>query len=149
MLQVSEMTVLVVGLGGIGAQVARMLSALGASVIGTSRHARPVDHVDRIIHVEEIADTVADVDAIVLTLPGTAATEKLIGVDVLAKVRPGTIVVRRWAAAPSSTRTRSLKHYAMVGSASPLSMCSPLSRYLLRAHCGRSPMCWSARTRRP
>jgi phosphoglycerate dehydrogenase-like enzyme len=93
MQQVSEMTVLVVGLGGIGAQVARKLSALGASVIGTSRHARPVDHVDRIIHVEEIADTVADVDAIVLTLPGTAATEKLIGVDVLAKVRPGTILV--------------------------------------------------------
>ena len=42
MRQVSEMTVLVVGLGGIGAEVARRLSGLGATVVGTSRHHRPV-----------------------------------------------------------------------------------------------------------
>ena len=39
MRQISEMTVLVVGLGGIGAEVARRLSALGATMIGTSRQA--------------------------------------------------------------------------------------------------------------
>ena len=32
-------------------------------------------------------------DAIVLTLPGTAATEKLIGAEVFAAVKPGTILV--------------------------------------------------------
>ena len=93
MRQVSEMTVLVVGLGGIGAEVARRLSGLGAHVIGTSRHHRPVDHVDRLIRPDQIAETVPDVDAIVLTLPGTAATERLIGADVLAAVKPGTILV--------------------------------------------------------
>lgn len=93
MRQVAEMTVLVVGLGGIGTEVARRLSALGATVIGTSRHARPVEHVDRVVEVAELADVVADVDAVVLTLPGTAATEKLVGADVLERVRPGTILV--------------------------------------------------------
>jgi phosphoglycerate dehydrogenase-like enzyme len=93
MRQVSEMTVLVVGLGGIGAEVARRLSGLGAIVIGTSRHHRPVDHVDRLIRTDQIVETVPDVDAIVLTLPGTAATERLIGADVLAAVKPGTILV--------------------------------------------------------
>jgi phosphoglycerate dehydrogenase-like enzyme len=36
---------------------------------------------------------VPHVDAIVLTLPGTAATENLIGTAVLAAVKPGTILV--------------------------------------------------------
>src|SRR6476619_3436003 len=81
--QVSEMTVLVVGLGGIGQEVVKKLSGLGATVIGTSRHGAPVDHVDRLI----------PVDAIVLTLPGTAATEKLIGAEVFAAVKPATILV--------------------------------------------------------
>ena len=93
MRQVSEMTVLVVGLGGIGQEVVKKLSGLGATVIGTSRHGKPVEHVDRLIKVEEIVSTVPEVDAIVLTLPGTAATEKLIGAEVLAAVKPGTILV--------------------------------------------------------
>ena len=93
MRQVSQMTVLVVGLGGIGAEVARRLSALGATVVGTSRHSRPVEHVDRVIRTDEIAEHVPAVDAIVLTLPGTAATEGLIGADVLAAVKPGTVLV--------------------------------------------------------
>ena len=93
MRQVSEMTVLVVGLGGIGSEVARRLSALGATVIGTSRHQRPVDHVDRLIRTDHIAELAPDVDAIVLTLPGTAATERLIGPEVLTAAKPGTILV--------------------------------------------------------
>ena len=93
MRQVSEMTVLVVGLGGIGQEVVNKLAGLGATVIGTSRHGAPVDHVDRLIQVDDIVSTVPEVDAIVLTLPGTAATEKLIGADVLAAVKPGTILV--------------------------------------------------------
>jgi phosphoglycerate dehydrogenase-like enzyme len=93
MRQVSEMTVLVVGLGGIGQEVVKKLAGLGATVIGTSRHGKPVEHVDRLIKVEDIAATVREVDAIILTLPGTAATEKLIGAEVLAAVKPGTILV--------------------------------------------------------
>ena len=91
--QVSEMTVLVVGLGGIGQEVVKKLAGLGATVIGTSRHGAPVDRVDRLIPVDDIVSTVPEVDAIVLTLPGTAATEKLIGPDVFAAVKPGTILV--------------------------------------------------------
>lgn len=93
MRQVSEITVLVVGLGGIGREVAAKLSGLGATIIGTSRHGRPVEHVDQLIRVDDIVATIPQVDAIVLTLPGTAATEKLIGADVFAAVKPGTILV--------------------------------------------------------
>jgi len=55
MRQVSEMTVLVVGLGGIGQEVVKKVSGLGATVIGTSRHGKPVEHVDRLIEVTGLA----------------------------------------------------------------------------------------------
>ncbi len=92
MRQLDELTVLVVGLGGIGAECARRFSALGARVWGTSRSGRAVDGVDRLIRLDELATAVAEVDAIVVTLPGTDQTHHLIGAEVLAGVRPGTIL---------------------------------------------------------
>lgn len=92
MQQIDEMTVLVVGLGGIGAECARRFHALGAQVWGTTRSGQPVDGVDRLIPLDDLIAAVAQVDAIVVTLPGTAQTHHLIGRDVLAAVKPGAIV---------------------------------------------------------
>ena len=91
--QVSEQTVLVVGLGSIGRATARALSALGARVWGTSRTEKTVEHVERIIHPSHLAGAAGDVDAIVVTLPGTDATEKLVSVDVLSQLSAGTTLV--------------------------------------------------------
>ncbi|MBN9175886.1 MAG: D-2-hydroxyacid dehydrogenase [Microbacterium sp.] len=92
MRQVDEMTVLVVGLGGIGAECARRFHALGARVWGTTRSGAPVDGVDRLVPLDELADAVAHVDAIVVTLPGTDQTHHLIDADVLGAARPGVIL---------------------------------------------------------
>ncbi|GAA2171780.1 D-2-hydroxyacid dehydrogenase [Agrococcus versicolor] len=93
MRHVEDMTVLVVGLGGIGRQVAARMSALGATVWGTTRSGEPVEHVDRLVPADDLAEAATHVDAIVVTLPGTALTEGLVGERVLAGVRPGTILV--------------------------------------------------------
>lgn len=92
MRHLDEMTVLVVGLGGIGKAVATRLSAFGAQVWGTSRSGRPVEGVDRLVTMEELPAAVGEVDAIVITLPGTAQTEHLLGEELLQKVKPGVIV---------------------------------------------------------
>ena len=92
MRQIDEMTVLVVGLGGIGAECARRFSALGARVWGTTRSGEPVDHVERLVPLDQLVDAVAHVDAIVVTLPGTAQTHHLIDAEVLAAVKPGAII---------------------------------------------------------
>jgi phosphoglycerate dehydrogenase-like enzyme len=91
--QLREQTVLVVGLGGIGREVARLLAAFGTRVIGTSRRGEPVEGVAELVHPSELAAVVGRVDGIVVTLPGTAATERLVSADVLAAVRPGTTLV--------------------------------------------------------
>lgn len=93
MRHVSEMTVLVVGLGGIGTVVAERFAALGATVWGTTRSGEPVANVDRLVPMAELVDAASQVDAIVTTLPGTEHTIGLIGADVLGAVRPDTILV--------------------------------------------------------
>jgi phosphoglycerate dehydrogenase-like enzyme len=92
MRQIDEMTVLVVGLGGIGAECARRFHALGAQVWGTTRSGEPVEGVDRLVPLDDLVDAVRHVDAIVVTLPGTEQTHHLIGADVFAAVQPGTIL---------------------------------------------------------
>lgn len=92
MRQVDEMTVLIVGLGGIGAECARRFHGLGATVWGTTRSGEPVDGVDRLVPLDELVDAVRSVDAVVVTLPGTAQTHHLIGKEVLAAVKPGAVV---------------------------------------------------------
>jgi phosphoglycerate dehydrogenase-like enzyme len=92
MRQLDEMTVLVVGLGGIGAECARRFHALGAQVWGTTRTGAPVDGVDRLVPLDELVEAVRHVDAVVVTLPGTEQTRHLIGEEVFAAVKPGAIL---------------------------------------------------------
>ncbi|RNE63851.1 D-2-hydroxyacid dehydrogenase [Cryobacterium tepidiphilum] len=90
---ISEQTILVIGLGGIGRATAPKLKALGARVIGTSRHDVRADGVDEVIHPDRMAEVLPRVDGIVVTLPGTAATERLLDESFFAAVRPGTTLV--------------------------------------------------------
>ncbi|MFJ9899927.1 D-2-hydroxyacid dehydrogenase [Streptomyces sp. NPDC091280] len=98
--QVHRQTVLLLGLGGIGRKVAEALHALGATVIGTSRRDADVSGVTTgvpgvttVVHPDRIADVAPTVDAVVNTLPGTDATEHLVGKRFLDALRPGATLV--------------------------------------------------------
>lgn len=87
-------TVLVLGLGHIGREVAAKLAALGARVIGTSRRrGLQLPDVHEIVDPGQLASVMGRVDAIVNTLPGTDATAGLLSADLLARVRPGVTLV--------------------------------------------------------
>lgn len=89
----AEQTVVVVGLGGIGRTTAAMLAGLGTRVIGIHRREVDAPGVAQILPVERLAEAVAEADGIVLALPGTDATAKMLSREVLAAVRPGITVV--------------------------------------------------------
>ncbi|MFF7308914.1 NAD(P)-dependent oxidoreductase [Streptomyces sp. NPDC008137] len=91
--QVSRQTVLVLGLGGIGRQVAASVHALGATVIGTSRRDVSVPGVATVVHPDRLTETAPLVDAVVNTLPGTEATEHLLGKRFFDALRPGACLV--------------------------------------------------------
>jgi phosphoglycerate dehydrogenase-like enzyme len=63
------------------------------SVSGTKRNATPIDGIDEVATADRLPELVARADAVVNTLPGTPYTEKLIGREVFAAMRPGTILV--------------------------------------------------------
>ncbi|MFC5500908.1 D-2-hydroxyacid dehydrogenase [Lysinimonas soli] len=88
-----DMTVAVVGLGAIGRLTAAKLSGLGYRVVGVHRHPVDDDHLAQVYPVERLAEVAATVDAIVLALPGTEQTERMLSLEVLEAIRPGCTVV--------------------------------------------------------
>jgi len=87
-----DMTVAVVGLGSIGRLTATLLAGLGYRVIGVHRREVEAD-VERIYPVEAFAEAASISDAIVLALPGTEQTERMLSAEVLAAIKPGATVV--------------------------------------------------------
>lgn len=85
-------TVLVLGLGGIGEQVARLSRALGMRVLGASRSAAPMDGVE-VHRIADLPEIVGEADHIVLTLPGTPHTDGMVDAGLLSRVKPGVTLV--------------------------------------------------------
>lgn len=78
----------ILGLGAIGAHVARIAAALGMRVIGTRRHPAPTDHVAKVLPPEHTPEVLAESDFVLLLLPATRETEDFINAERLALMKP-------------------------------------------------------------
>ena len=87
--------VLLVGLGGVGREVARMLAAVGVEVCGAGRPGRSyqVPGISHYVPDTRISDVLGSVDALILTCPLTERTHHLISSRELALLRPGSVLV--------------------------------------------------------
>ena len=89
---VKDMTIAVVGMGHIGRLVAQRFLTFGATVVGVNRSLREVPGVE--MHLDsDLVQVVARADALINCLPGTTETEHLISAAVLARAKPGLILV--------------------------------------------------------
>jgi phosphoglycerate dehydrogenase-like enzyme len=71
-----EATALIVGVGGIGSEAARLLSAFGVTVLGTdARRATAPDGVAELHRPEALDELLPRADFVILTVPHTPATE--------------------------------------------------------------------------
>jgi phosphoglycerate dehydrogenase-like enzyme len=87
-------TLLLVGVGAIGTETARLASAFGMHVLAVKRSLEGVvPHVDELHPVSDLRALVGRADAIVITLPGTDATRGLLDAETLAAVKPGAVLV--------------------------------------------------------
>jgi phosphoglycerate dehydrogenase-like enzyme len=87
-------TMLVVGLGAIGRETARLAKAFGMNVLGVKRSAEgAIDNVDEIHTPGRLPALAARADAIVVTLPLTDETRRLVDARTLAAVKRGAIFV--------------------------------------------------------
>jgi glyoxylate/hydroxypyruvate reductase len=87
-------TLIVVGVGAIGLEVARLASAFGMRVIGVKRQTdEQLPHVDAVHPPEQLRELVADAHGIVVTLPLTDETRGLIDRETIERMRDGAVFV--------------------------------------------------------
>ncbi|TMJ94617.1 MAG: D-2-hydroxyacid dehydrogenase, partial [Actinobacteria bacterium] len=127
-------TIVVYGLGSIGAEVARLASAVGMRVIGVRRRAAPEAGVARVVASEQLADVVGEADYLAITAPLTPATRGAISRDVIARMKPTAWILNigRGAIVDEAALTEALQHKKIAGAAldvfakEPLPQESPL-----------------------
>jgi phosphoglycerate dehydrogenase-like enzyme len=128
-------TLLVVGVGGIGAEVARLASAFGMRVIGVKRNVdEGVPHVESLHPPEQLGELVGAAHAIVISLPLTDETRGLVDRATIARMRDGAILVNvgRGAVVDEEALIEALRSGKLAGAAldvfaeEPLPETSPL-----------------------
>ena len=83
----------VLGYGAIGREVAMRARAFGIHVTGLRRQATPDGIADAVRGMDDLAQVLAASDVLVVAAPLNASTRGLLGRDVLARCRPGTLVI--------------------------------------------------------
>jgi len=91
---IRDAVVLVIGLGDIGAEYARLMKALGSYVIGVRRSARAKPgYVDELLLAGQMEEALPRADVVTLIIPGTKDTAGLIGRAQLAKMKKDAIII--------------------------------------------------------
>jgi phosphoglycerate dehydrogenase-like enzyme len=86
-------TALVIGLGGIGARVAERLKSFGMTVIGVRNSAKPSEHVDEQITMDDLITTLPRADFVCIHVPNTAATHHLVNAEFLSAMKPSAYLI--------------------------------------------------------
>jgi phosphoglycerate dehydrogenase-like enzyme len=81
-------TVVIVGVGAIGAECARRAKQLDMKVIGVTRTGKPVRHVDRMVKSAQLHKVLPLADFLMVVTPLTPQTRGLIGARELAMLKP-------------------------------------------------------------
>ena len=88
-----DMTVGILGFGGIGVACAQLLRVLGVRVHAINRRGRSEQPVDWMGTTGDLDELLASSDALILSLPLTGRTEGLIGAAQLARMKADAIIV--------------------------------------------------------
>ncbi|MDE0808932.1 MAG: D-2-hydroxyacid dehydrogenase [Alphaproteobacteria bacterium] len=89
-----EATALIMGVGGIGAEAARLCKAFGMQVIGTDgRRTEPVEGVDEMYLPERLDELLPRADFVIMTIPHTPATEGLMNRERLCQMKQSGFLI--------------------------------------------------------
>jgi phosphoglycerate dehydrogenase-like enzyme len=88
-----DKTVGIFGVGVIAESLAPKCKAFGMRVVGISSAPRAVPGFDRMVHRDELLDTVRELDYLVLLTPHTPETRGVVGAKVLAAMKPTSYLI--------------------------------------------------------
>jgi D-2-hydroxyacid dehydrogenase (NADP+) len=81
----------ILGLGAIGQEIARKCRAFGMNVIGIGK--RGADVVDALYDPGDLLIAVREIDFLVIVVPLTPQTEKMVGAEVLSSMKPSAFLI--------------------------------------------------------
>ncbi len=128
-------TMVIVGLGAIGNEIARLARAFGLRVVGVRRSPqRADDHADQVVPVNQLDGVLPQADWLVLACPLTDETRGLINAAALAHLRPSARIlnVARGPVVEESAMVEALRSGRLAGAyldvfeEEPLASASPL-----------------------
>lgn len=91
--RIAGTTLVVLGIGRIGSEIARRAAPFGVRVIAVRRSGAPSPHAERVVTPRELAEVLPLADHLVVTLPATAETNRLLSREMLALLPPHAVVV--------------------------------------------------------
>ena len=86
-------TVAVIGMGNIGAEIARLSSAHGMRVIGSKMTPESLPNVARVFPHDELHAMLAEADVVVMTAPHTPVTDQMLDGQAFAAMRDGALFI--------------------------------------------------------
>jgi len=87
-------TMLVVGIGGIGTEIAQRGHGFGMRVIGTRRSTTPgPDFIERVGQPQDLLAMLPEADVVAIAVPLTAETENLFNAEAFAAMKPGSYLI--------------------------------------------------------
>jgi glyoxylate/hydroxypyruvate reductase len=126
--ELSRGRLLVVGLGEIGREVARLGRSFGMTVLGVRRQAGDDPSVDEMHLVAELGEVLPAVDAVVLSLPDTDATRGLFSRDLIDRLPRHAVVINvgRGSTVDEAALVDALREHRIAGAALDVSATEPL-----------------------
>ncbi len=110
-------TIGLLGVGSIGAELARTAKFFGMTVRGYTKSSETSKHVDRYYHGSGIVDFASGLDYLVCVLPNTPATRRIVDAELLAQLSPHALFINvgRGSAVDEPALIRALETGAISG----------------------------------
>ncbi|MFN9171278.1 MAG: D-2-hydroxyacid dehydrogenase, partial [Dolichospermum sp.] len=144
-------TLLIIGAGGIGQEIAVRAKAFGMRIFGSSRHPKPLPNFDKVVGANEWKELLPESEFVVIAAPLTLETKGMIDMETLGLFRPDSYLINiaRGEIVEESALTKALQEGWIAGAAldtvftEPLPAESPLwtlPNVFITPHCsGNSP----------
>ncbi|MGE5657462.1 MAG: D-2-hydroxyacid dehydrogenase [Actinomycetota bacterium] len=93
MQELLDATLLIIGAGGIGQEIAARAKAFGMKIWGSRRHPAPLPNFDRVVGADEWRSLLPEADYVVVAAPLTPETKGLIDESALRAMRPSAYLI--------------------------------------------------------
>ncbi|MFQ5724155.1 MAG: D-2-hydroxyacid dehydrogenase, partial [Terriglobia bacterium] len=128
-MEINGRTLVIVGYGAIGREIARRAQACGMQVVGVKRDpARGREHADRVVGTDQLLAALAEADFVVLTLPLTEETNHFFGREQFAAMKKSAFFlnVSRGAVVDAEALVAALHNKTIAGAAIDVAEVEPL-----------------------